>query len=63
MSGLSSLSNSGDIRIGSPNSGTVGLSGSVQIQTGAASIGSSGSLDFETGPTFGGNGGAISMIV
>ena len=31
LSGLSSLSNSGDIRIGSPNSGTFGLSGSVQI--------------------------------
>ena len=54
FSGVISLSDLGDIIIGSPNSITFGLLDYVQIQTGSVSIGSYLPVDFDTGPRFGG---------
>ena len=63
LSGMSSLSKWGDIRIGSRNFGTVHLSDYVHIQTGDAYIGSYVSMYLYTRPIFGGKGVAKIMIV
>lgn len=62
-SGQGTASSSGDIDIQTASSGTLGVSGSINLQTGPATYGNSGSASMITGFSKGGIGGNISLSV
>ena len=61
--GESTLTSSGKVSIATPNAGTTGVSGTIDIVSGTSSAGGSGSISLTTGKSTGGKGGTITLSV
>ena len=61
--GESTLTSSGKLSIGTPNAGTTGVSGTIDIGSGTSSAGVTGSISMTSGKSTGGKGGTITLSV
>ena len=61
--GESTLTSSGKVSIATPNAGSTGVSGTIDIVSGTSSAGGSGSISLTTGKSTGGKGGTITLSV